>query len=307
VHNTQEDGTVRRTTRRYKELTLQQLRSLCETARQGSFVAAARTLDLSQPTVWKQVHALEREFGVRLVDPHGRGCKPTAAGQLLVEMVGPAVEAITTVANRFRAALADEGEQLTVAVTPRMLLDEMASCLPKFHARSPKTRFTFLELVDELVAGAILEHQADFGFTPTPLTQKQLSLLAMEPSYALEARLIAPQDHPLARRRTVRPRDLAGYPIVNRSPTGSSHYPHILLELLGFASSIRRFVKLGYGIGLIFTVPSVPPDPDLHERSMQRYIEPVTMSLIRRRGGYVPPAGEEFIRLVRRELGAGLP
>src|SRR5260370_1122989 len=114
--------------RSYKELTLQQLRSLCETARQGSFVAAAKALDLSQPTVWKQVHALERKFGTKLVDPHGRGCALTAAGRLLVEMIGPAVESMATIHERFRAAWADEGEQLTVAVTPRMLLDEMASC-----------------------------------------------------------------------------------------------------------------------------------------------------------------------------------
>src|SRR5207249_1807698 len=136
-------------TRRYKELTLQQLRSLCETARQGSFIAAARTLDLSQPTVWKQVHALEREFGVKLVDPHGRGCNLTTAGRLLVEMIGPAVESIATVQERFRAALADQGEQLAVAVTPRMLLDDMAPCVTRYHVQFPKTRFTFWELTDE--------------------------------------------------------------------------------------------------------------------------------------------------------------
>src|SRR5437667_12108957 len=112
MHNRPRPTSMAQGTRRYKELTLQQLRSLCETARQGSFVAAARTLDLSQPTVWKQVHALEREFGVKLVDPHGRGCALTAAGQLLIEMIGPAVESIAAVRERFRVALAEEGERL---------------------------------------------------------------------------------------------------------------------------------------------------------------------------------------------------
>ncbi len=304
--------------RRYKELTLQQLRSLCETARQGSFIAAARALDLSQPTVWKQVHALEREFGVKLVNPHGRGCNLTAAGKLFVEMIGPAVEALASARERFRAALADEGEQLTVAVTPRMLLDEMAACVHEFHKQAPKTRFTFMELSDELVAGAVLENRADFGFTPTPLTREQMGILSVEPAYLLEVRLIAPKNHPLARRRLVRPKDLAPYPILNRPPAGASHYSRLVLELqssqrgtgdrvhVGFASSIRRFVKLGYGIGLMFTSPSAPPDPDLHERSMQRYFEEITVGLIRRRGGYIPPAGEEFIRLIRQELGSGL-
>src|SRR5947209_1448390 len=56
--------------RAYKEITLQQLRSFCETARLGSFTAAAASLRLAHPTVWKQVHILEREFGTQLVEPY---------------------------------------------------------------------------------------------------------------------------------------------------------------------------------------------------------------------------------------------
>jgi DNA-binding transcriptional LysR family regulator len=280
-------------------------------------VAAAASLGLSQPTVWKQVHALEREFGVKLVEPHGRGCTMTAAGRLLVEMIGPAVESIASARERFRDALAAEGEQLNVAVTPRMLPDDIAPCVQKYHAGSPKTRFNFLEISDELVAGSVLERRADFGFTPTPLTEEQLGQLSAETAYTLEVRLITPKDHPLARRRTVQPQDLTRYPIINRPPAGSSYYPQVVLGLqaahrgtgdlvhAGFASSIRRFVKMGYGIGILFTAPSAPPDPDLHERRMQRYFKNIPVSLIRRRGGYIPAAGEAFIRLVRQELGSG--
>lgn len=304
--------------RSYKEPTMQQLRSLCETAQRGSFLAAAAVLDISQPTVWKQVHALEREFAVKLVEPHGRGCTLTAAGRLLVEIIGPAVESIASVRERFRAALAGEGEQLTVAVTPRMLVDDLAPCLRKYHTQFPKTRFTFLESDDDEVATAVLENHAHFGFTPTSLTEEQFGLLSAEPVYVLEVRLIAPKDHPLAHRRVVGRRDLSRYPILNR-PTGSSNtLARAILELqggrrftsdlvyAGFAASIRCFVKMGYGIGLIPTPPRVPHDPELHERSLRRHFEDINVHLIRRRGSYIPTAGEEFIRFIRQELGAGL-
>jgi DNA-binding transcriptional LysR family regulator len=297
---------------------MQQLRSLCETAERGSFLAAAAVLGLSQPTVWKQVHALEREFAVALVEPHGRGCALTAAGRLLVEMIGPAVESIASVRERFRAALAGEGEQLTVAVTPRMLVDDLAPCLRTYHAQFPKTRFAFLELNDDEVAAAVLEHHVHFGFTPTHLTAEQLALLSAESVYVLEVRLIAPKDHPLAGRRVVRLSDLARYPILNR-PTGSSNaLARTILKLhaarrvksdlvcAGFVTSIRHFVKMGYGIGLIPSPPGVPSDPELHERSLRRHFEDFNVNLIRRRGGYIPFAGEEFIRFVRQGLGAGL-
>jgi DNA-binding transcriptional LysR family regulator len=301
--------------RRYKELTLQQLRSLCETARRGSFVAAAAALDVSQPTVWKQVHALEREFGVKLVEAHGRGCAMTAAGQSLVELVGPAVEAITSARERFRALLANEGDELSVALPPRTLLEEVGSCLGRFHARSPKTRFTFRELDDELVADAVLERRADFGLTPVPLAEEQRKTLVAEPLYALEVRLITPRDHPLARRRTVRLPDLRPYPFVHGPAVCSIESTRAVLERsgadqgakylvhTGFASSIRRFVRMGFGIGLVPAIPSAPHDPDLHERSMSGYIGEIGVHLVRRRGAYVPPAGEDFIQFLRQELG----
>ncbi len=53
---------------RFKEMSLQQLRSFCEASRLGSLAAAADSLSLSQPTVWEQVHSLERVLGTRLLD-----------------------------------------------------------------------------------------------------------------------------------------------------------------------------------------------------------------------------------------------
>mgnify|MGYP003345973858 CR=1 FL=1 len=48
-------------------MTLQSLRYFCEIARQGWNISlAAKTLHTSQPGVSRQMHALEKELGVRL-------------------------------------------------------------------------------------------------------------------------------------------------------------------------------------------------------------------------------------------------
>ena len=64
---------------RFKEVSLQQLRSFCETARLGSLAAAANSLGLAQPTVWEQVHALERVLATKLLQRQARGSCLTAA------------------------------------------------------------------------------------------------------------------------------------------------------------------------------------------------------------------------------------
>jgi DNA-binding transcriptional LysR family regulator len=139
-------------------------------------------------------------------------------------------------------------------------------------------------------------------------------MLVAEPSYASEAFLITPWNHPLAKRRTVHPRDLVGYPLVN-SPSAypSSNVRAVLdrydvfqadyLVQVDYTASIRRMVELGCGIGLIYAVPSVKPPSDLHERSMSRYFDDVSIRVIRRQGGIHAAAADVFIEFVRMKLG----
>ncbi|HEX6912402.1 MAG TPA: LysR family transcriptional regulator, partial [Longimicrobium sp.] len=52
----------------------------CMVAREGSYSAAARKLDVSQPAVGMQVARLERDMGVKLLEKSGRGVVLTPAG-----------------------------------------------------------------------------------------------------------------------------------------------------------------------------------------------------------------------------------
>jgi DNA-binding transcriptional LysR family regulator len=60
-------------------------RALLATAEEGSYSAAARALGSTQPTIGRQVAALEEELGVTLVQRVGRGLKLTEAGLDLIE------------------------------------------------------------------------------------------------------------------------------------------------------------------------------------------------------------------------------
>lgn len=63
-------------------------RAFLVTAEEGTFSAAARALGSSQPTVGRQVAALEEELGVTLFERTGDGLVLTAAGLELLEHVG---------------------------------------------------------------------------------------------------------------------------------------------------------------------------------------------------------------------------
>ncbi len=68
-----------------RSLNLDQLRAFVEVVERGSFTAAAKELNLSQPAVTHQVHELEQRFKVTLLERLGKRAYLTEAGEKLIE------------------------------------------------------------------------------------------------------------------------------------------------------------------------------------------------------------------------------
>src|SRR5262249_40431219 len=94
-------------------------RAFLAVLRHGSLSAAARALDVAQPTVRRRLEALEQSLGQALFTRSPSGLSPTAAALTL----GPHAEAMAAAAAAFeRASSADAG---AVAGTVRITASEM--------------------------------------------------------------------------------------------------------------------------------------------------------------------------------------
>lgn len=303
----------------YKEIQLQQLRSFCETARLGSLTAAARSLGLSQPTVWEQVHALERELGVSLIERHARGCRLTDEGHRVVALAAPLVQGVRAFKRSVSEALQQQTSRLSIATTQRILVEDLPPAILKFEKAHEQVQLRLLELRVEQVPQAVESGQADIGFTTEEATDRRNPWLAFERGYQLDLFLVTRTDHPLARRRKVQPQDLLDYPLLN-SPQGIPDPTlAVTLQKLGvfdvqprrveafYTAVIRKYVELGFGIGLIVGLPGHAPPPRLHERSMSRYFGHVNVNLVWRKGDPRTGAAGAFAQTVRQSLGAKHP
>lgn len=96
-------------------------RAFLATAEEGSFSAAARALGLTQPTLGRQVAALEEELGVTLFERVGHGLELTATGLELVEHVRAMRDAAT------QLSLGALGQAQSVAGTVRIAASEVMS------------------------------------------------------------------------------------------------------------------------------------------------------------------------------------
>ncbi|MBL8795720.1 MAG: LysR family transcriptional regulator [Planctomycetia bacterium] len=301
--------------RAYKEVRLQQLRSFCETARLGSLAAAAGALGVSQPTVWEQVHALEKEFDALLIEPHGRGCRITDMGKLLAELADPLVAGIDSLKKALQARRTEVEARLTVAAPQRILVEDLPDVINVFMRQYPRVRLCLLERQTGQVATAVDSGEVDLGISSDREPGAASPRLTLEPAYPLDALLIMPRDHPLARRRQINPEHLKGYPLVN-APEGFSR-PEVAerLRKLGVfevqprhveavtSAVIRQYVALGLGVGLVLGRPARIPDPGIVERSMSQHFGQAGISLIWRKGALPSPPARAFADSIQQILG----
>jgi DNA-binding transcriptional LysR family regulator len=305
--------------RAYKDITFPQLRSFYETARLGSLSAAAASLGISQPTVSQQVHALERQFGDKLIEPFGRGSRLTEAGKLLADLITPAVLSVSQLKQQYRQACGALKPRLAIAAPPRVMVEDLPECVRAFTRRHPDVQLVLRECWREQIPAFVESGEVDLGFTGTHSTEDDKfwassPWLQREPWYEVDTILITPKNHPLARRRTVRPRDLMGYTLVNGLDGIADQYARSILDKLGLlqnqangvqanlAATIYRFVEMGFGIGLAGARPGNKVTAKVHVRDMSRHLGRQTVSLVRRRHASLSESALAFAETVKQHF-----
>lgn len=124
-------------------------RAFLVTAEEGSLAAAARALDMTQPTLGRQVAALEREIGVDLFSRRGRGLELTPSGMKLVEHVRTMGDA----ANQFSLSATGKSDIIegNICVTSTELLSTfiLPPMIQKLRQLEPGIEIEIISTNDE--------------------------------------------------------------------------------------------------------------------------------------------------------------
>ncbi len=111
---------------------LRQIRYFAVVARQGSFVAASRVLNISQPALGQQVRNLEAELGAPLLVRHGRGVDLTPAGEVFLAHAESLLAQAAAAERAMQPFRAPSPRRLTLGVTPSagraLAPDLLAAC-----------------------------------------------------------------------------------------------------------------------------------------------------------------------------------
>ena len=135
-------------------------RAFLVTAEEGSLSAAARALGMAQPTLGRQVDALEEELGVVLFERVGRGLTLTPSGLELLDHVRAMGEA----ANRMSLAAAGQSQSIEGKVVIAASDVYAAFLLPPILAKLRQAQPGIeVEIVVSTKASDLLRREADIA------------------------------------------------------------------------------------------------------------------------------------------------
>jgi DNA-binding transcriptional LysR family regulator len=179
-----------------------QLRSLRQLARRGTMAAVAEDLSLTPSAVSQQLARLERQAGVKLVEPDGRRVRLTAAGRLLVERADPILRALEEAAEDIAALDADRLGTLRLASFPTAAAALCPSVITGFATRYPRHEVTLTESDPAVGIRSVIAGEVDLAIVDETalLVASHETSITFEEIYADPLYVVMRPDHRLAKR-----------------------------------------------------------------------------------------------------------
>lgn len=197
------------------QIELRHLRYFLAVAESAHFTRAAEKLHVTQPTLSHQIRELEDQLNLQLFDRAGRKVKLTAAGETLL----PHAQKVVRELESARIALSElhglKRGLLRVGIVQTVNTCVIPEIVERFADAHPGVRVECAEMAVADIESDLEAGRLDLGISFLPACRKNLT---GEQLFTEELVAVVAADHPLAKTRKVRVRDLADQRFVLLAP-----------------------------------------------------------------------------------------
>jgi DNA-binding transcriptional LysR family regulator len=189
---------------------VRRLEFLRELSERGTVGAVAEAMKVTPSAVSQQLKALEREAGYTLVEAAGRGVALTEAGRALARTATEIVTAVERAEGRWREYMEQPAGRVTLRTFPtggEMLLPGL---LTRMAARPDVELVCTDENGTVDFADLTPDHDIVIADSPTTADSWHERSLQVVPLMSEPLDVALPEDHPLARKDSLSPKDVAG-------------------------------------------------------------------------------------------------
>jgi DNA-binding transcriptional LysR family regulator len=231
-------------------------------AKQMSFTKAAETLFMTQPAVTFQIKQLEEHFNTRLFERgHGR-IALTPAGDIVLEYAERILSLSAELDTRLREMTGRLSGPLLIGASTTIAEFLLPRVLGEFKSLHPEVQPKLVVANSEAIENRVAEHTLDIGLIEAP---SHLPSLLTEMCCEDELQVIVSPEHPLAKAKSVTPKQLLAYPYVSReSGSGTREFTDLYFrkagvnpaELsvvmeLGSPEALKGVVETGLGFAIL--------------------------------------------------------
>ncbi|MEJ7618367.1 MAG: LysR family transcriptional regulator [Pyrinomonadaceae bacterium] len=240
---------------------VESLKIFCDLAELGSFSQAAELNFVTQSAVSQQVRMLESRFKRKLLERvrGRRELRLTEAGESFYEESRRVLEAYAKLEARMQGEAGRVGGTVRVATVYSVGLHELPPAVRRFMSLYPEAKIALeysrtTRIVRDVLSGAV-----ELGVVAYPEKRKGLEVVELPGDRLV---LICPPDHPLAKRKAVRPAELQGQEFVLfESDIPTRRATDRILRSHGVTvksaaefdniETIKRAVEVGFGLAIV--------------------------------------------------------
>jgi len=194
---------------------IESLKVFCDLAETESFTKAAQINNITQSAVSQQISSLERQFKSLLIERSKKRFRLTREGQVLYEYSKQILNTFDSMTNRLQEIKDIVSGTIRVATIYSIGLHDLPPYLKKFLKAYPTVNVHVEYRRSNQVYEDVLSNIVDLGLVAYPSKDAKLEVVPLRKDMLV---LIAHPQHPLAKNKTLKLRELSGQKFIGFEP-----------------------------------------------------------------------------------------
>ena len=200
---------------------LRHLKAFCAVAQEMHVTKAAKRLKMAQPALTQQIRLLEKDLGLQLIQPDGRGIKLTQAGSFFHKEAEALLTNLHNACLKAKELARGQSGTLRIGVTEGASFNpSLAAAFTAYRESYPGVQLTFSQSHSPELAAHLRNNLIDVAFM-CPLSDPEG--LTMSPLYNEEMMLAFPIEHRFNGQATISLQDLQDEPLLLISHGNTVH------------------------------------------------------------------------------------
>jgi len=235
-----------------------QLETFISVARLLSFSRAADKRFRTQPAISSQIRLLEEEVGAKLLDRSGGKVSLTASGKLFLKFSEELLESRKAMLSGIAETERVPRGEIVVGANEGTCLHILPEVFAEFKKQYPDVNISIRRSDYAKILESVIDNSVDFGIVSLPVDDTRLKVVLIHRD---ELVIIAPPQHPLAKKQSATVSEAAKFPLVvpkgghTRDALEDLFFerklkPRYIMEL-DSSELLKRFVAADAGVGFI--------------------------------------------------------